>query len=82
MSFSGVSCCVVSLNRQRQAVSQHCQQYDQQYEAQCHQPKASQPANASDKPASQKCTVVENGRVVVKLLPTVAEAAETVSQLS
>ncbi|HEY9643021.1 MAG TPA: hypothetical protein V6C57_21205 [Coleofasciculaceae cyanobacterium] len=57
MSFPNAGCCSVTLNQQRQSA---CQQYQQS----CN-PSSEQPSKPVV-PVSKNCTVVENGRVVVK----------------
>lgn len=55
MSSSNVACCVVHLNQQQERNTQHLKQLD------CK-------AQAVPQDAPRKCTVVEDGRVVVRLV--------------
>jgi hypothetical protein len=66
MSIPTVSSCVVVLNQQRQEAYRHCKSCDEPADSLKQHP---------DKPASKNCTVVENGRVVVKPLPVEPDEA-------
>jgi hypothetical protein len=55
MTCPTTACCVVTLNQQQQQTIQHCNQ------------SADNTSVKHDKPKLKNCTVVENGRVVVKM---------------
>ncbi|HEY9657374.1 MAG TPA: hypothetical protein V6C65_02835 [Allocoleopsis sp.] len=79
MSGSNSSGCVSVLNQQRQQVAEHHNHCIDQHciDRHCIDRHCSEPKPPCNLPQPKKCTVVENGRVVVKFIAEPNQTSQT-----